>query len=72
MRPEAIHFAVDQRIAQYERENRSEALEFRKWEKEYFGPLVDRLESENGLKILCWEDTISAIRNANARRTATN
>lgn len=53
---------MGQRIADYEiklRKKESETL--REWEANYFLPLVRRLENEQRLAVLSWEQTIEAI-----------
>jgi hypothetical protein len=61
IRPDSIRSAVSQRIAGYEVRNRPEAGELRKWERDYFHPLVDRLCTEDRLKVLCWDESLEAI-----------
>jgi hypothetical protein len=61
IRPDSIRSAVSQRIAGYEAHNRPEAGELRKWERDYFLPLVDRLCTEDRLKVLCWDESLEAI-----------
>jgi hypothetical protein len=61
---ELKHSGVRQRIAQYETSNRPETVELRKWENDYFHPLVDRLCAENRLGVLYWDETLEAITKA--------
>jgi hypothetical protein len=60
----SIRAAVDNRIREYERQSRPEATELRRWEDQYFHPFVERLCNENRLKVLCWDDSLEAITNA--------
>jgi hypothetical protein len=64
VRSDSIRSGVRQRIAQYETSNRPETVELRKWENNYFHPLVDRLCAENRLGVLYWDETLEAITKA--------
>jgi hypothetical protein len=61
VRFDSIRSAVCQRIADYETGNRPETVALRKWEHEYFHPLIDRLCAESRLNVLCWDETLEAI-----------
>ena len=58
---DAIRLAVHQRIASYESAIRHEAAGLRRWETEFFLPLVDRLDRAGSMAVLSWEDCIGAI-----------
>lgn len=64
--PERVRAAVSQRIGAYEAINRKEAAALREWESTYFLPLVDHLETHNGLRVLTWESCIDAISTADS------
>ena len=57
----SIRRNLSQRIAAYEDASRSEAAELRRWEANYFLPLIERLVSTNSLAVLSWENCIAAI-----------
>jgi hypothetical protein len=58
LQPVSIRSAVSKRIESYPPEKQDE---LRLWEKQYFLPLVNRLESEHQLKVLSWEEIIESI-----------
>lgn len=59
---DSIRLAVGRRIAAYEAKARTEAAALREWERDYFLPLVTRLETDLSLKVLSWEELIKQIR----------
>ncbi|MDP3089112.1 MAG: hypothetical protein Q8N04_00385 [Nitrospira sp.] len=67
LNPDSIRSAVHQRVTTYESSQRTEAQTLRKWESEYFHPLVLRLVDEKRLRVLSWEQIIEAIRSADTR-----
>lgn len=64
LNPDAIRSAVHQRVTTYEASQRTEAQSLRKWEKDYFHPLVLRLVDEKRLSVLSWDQIIETIRAA--------
>jgi len=61
LNPDSIRSAVHHRISAYESSQRTEVQELRRWEKDYFHPLVLRLTAEQRLTVLSWEKIINAI-----------
>jgi hypothetical protein len=66
LEPESLRAAVAQRISSYEAMNRREATELRDWEEKHFQPLINHMCANGRLGVLSWDDSIAAIRNADA------
>lgn len=57
----SIRKKIDNRISQFEFEDRTEAKSLRDWQHDHFVPLLERLESSNSLRVLAWDEVIKNV-----------